>query len=162
MCEAFGGPLSDLVGANDKQYDCLRDQQWRPNRPAAKRDTSREPIKPGDGPPQEALMDMSQRKHTQRKVVSPINISVLDKARWGGTCYGWAGRQPPFMGLMFRDLEAGKKIFSEWHNRWGRENAEDALRVTIVTGSGHPDRRDPALLPESVHRLRPNCGIAIS
>lgn len=79
-------------------------------------------------------MDTSQRKHTQRKVVSPINISVWDKARWGGTCYGWAGRQPPFMGLMFRDLEAGKKIFTEWHNRWGREDAEDALRVTIVTG----------------------------
>lgn len=126
--------LSDLLGVNDKHYDCLRDQHWRPNRPGAKRDISREPIKSGDGPPPEALMDTSQRKHTQRKVVSPIDIPVWDKARWGGTCYGWDDRQPPFMGLMFRDLEAGKKIFTGWHNRWGREDAEDALRVTIVTG----------------------------
>jgi len=126
--------LSDLMGVNDKQYDCLRDQHWRPKRPAAKRDTPREPIKLGDGPPPEALMDTSQRKHTQRKVVSPIDIPVWDKARWGGTCYGWDDRQPPFMGLMFRDFEAGKKIFTDWHSRWDREDAEDALRVTIVTG----------------------------
>jgi hypothetical protein len=38
------------------------------------------------------------------------------------------------MGLMFKNLEAGKKIFTDWHARWGREEAEDALRVTIVTG----------------------------
>jgi hypothetical protein len=79
-------------------------------------------------------MDTSQRKHTQRKVVSPIDIPIWDKARWGGTCFGWDDRQPPFMGLMFRDLEAGKKIFTGWHNRWGRADDEDALRITIVTG----------------------------
>lgn len=79
-------------------------------------------------------MDTSQRKHTQRKVFSPIDIVVWDKAGWGGTCYGWDDRQPPFMGLMFKNLEAGKKIFTDWHARWGREEAEDALRVTIITG----------------------------
>jgi hypothetical protein len=126
--------LSDLVGVNDKHYDCLRDQHWRPNRPATKRDARMEPIKPGDGLPPEDLMDTSQRKHTPRKVVSPIDIPVWDKARWGGTCYGWDDHQPPFMGLMFRDLEAGKKIFTGWNNRWSREDAEDSLRVTIVTG----------------------------
>ncbi|MCB2008189.1 MAG: hypothetical protein KDH93_24485 [Rhodoferax sp.] len=126
--------LSDLVRVNDKHYDCLRDRHWRPDRPVTKRDTPMEPIKLGDGPPPEGLMDTSQRKHTQRKVVSPIDIPVWDKARWGGTCYGWDDHQPPFMGLMFRDLEAGKRIFSGWHNRWGREDAEDDLRVTIVTG----------------------------
>lgn len=79
-------------------------------------------------------MDASQRKHTQRKVFSPIDIPVWDKARWAGTCYGWDSQHPPFMGLMFRNLEAGIKIFTDWHARWGREEAEDALRVTIVTG----------------------------
>lgn len=126
--------LSDLVGVNDRHYDCLRDRYWRPDRPVTKRDIPMEPTKLGDGPPPEALMDTSQRKHTQRKVVSPIDIPVWNKARWGGTCYGWDGHQPPFMGLMFKDLDAGKRIFIGWHNRWGREDAEDALRVTIVTG----------------------------
>lgn len=126
--------LSDWVGDNDKYYDCLRDQHWRPNRSIAKRDVPKEPIKLGDGPPPEDLMDTSQRKHTQRKVFSPIDVPVWDKAGWGGTCYGWGDRQPPFMGLMFKNLEAGKKIFTDWHARWGREEAEDALCVTIVTG----------------------------
>lgn len=126
--------LADWVGDNDKHYDCLRDQHWRPNRPVAKRDGPKEPMKLGDGPPPEELVDTSQRKHTQRKVFSPIDIPVWDKAAWGGTCYGWDHRQPPFMGLMFKNLEAGRKIFADWHARWGREEAVDALRVTIVTG----------------------------
>lgn len=79
-------------------------------------------------------MDTSKRKHTQRRVFSPIDIPVWDRAGWAGTCYGWDDRQPPFMGLMFKNLEAGIKIFTDWHTRWGREEAEDALRVTIVTG----------------------------
>ncbi|SFQ57773.1 hypothetical protein SAMN05216578_101152 [Halopseudomonas formosensis] len=134
----FGGDakvrLSDWVDENDKHYDCLRDQHWRPNRSVSKPDVSKEPIKLGSGPPPEELMDTSQRKHTQRKVFSPIDIPAWDKAGWGGTCYGWDGRQPPFMALMFKNLEAGKKIFTDWHARWGREDVEDALRITIVTG----------------------------
>jgi hypothetical protein len=126
--------LSDWMGDNDKHYDCLRDQHWRSDRLVAKRADLKGPIKPGDGPPPEDLMDTSQRKHSQRKVFSPIDLPVWDKAGWGGTCYGWGDRQPPFMGLMFKNLEPGKKIFTDWHTRWGREEAEDALRVTIVTG----------------------------
>ncbi|HRQ59654.1 MAG TPA: hypothetical protein PLN31_19730 [Azoarcus taiwanensis] len=126
--------LSNWMGDNDKHYDCLRDQHWRPNRPVAKCDDLKGPIKPGDGPPPDELIDTSQRKHTQRKVYSPIDMPIWDKAGWGGTCYGWDDQQPPFIGLMFKNLEAGKKIFTDWLARWGREEAEDALRVTIVTG----------------------------
>lgn len=36
----------------------------------------------------------------------------------------------------------------------------DQLNPPLITAI--PDRRDPALLPESVHRLRSNCGIVIS
>lgn len=126
--------LSDWLGDNDKYYDCLRDQHWRPSRSVAKRDNLKGPIKPGDGPPPDELIDTSQRKHTQRKVYSPIDIPTWDKAGWGGTCYGWDDRQPPFIGLMFKNLEAGRKIFTDWLVRWGGEDAQDALRVTIVTG----------------------------
>lgn len=134
----FGGDakvrLTDWVSDKDKHYDCLRDQHWRPVRPVAKRDGPKEAIKFGDGPPPDELIDTSRRKHTQRKVFSPIDVPVWDKAGWSGTCYGWDTRQPPFMGMMFRNLEAGRRIFSNWRARWGREEAEDDLRVTIVTG----------------------------
>lgn len=126
--------LADWADGNDKYYDCLREQHWRPNRPVSKRDGPKEPTKLGDGLPPVALMDTSQRKHTQRKVFSPIDMPVWDKAGWGGTCYGWSDRQPPFMGLMFKNVEAGRKIFADWHARWGQEEAADTLRVTIVTG----------------------------
>ncbi|MFC7516693.1 hypothetical protein ACFQUU_16920 [Herbaspirillum sp. GCM10030257] len=126
--------LADWVGNDDKHYDCLRDQHWRPNQSVVKCHEKEEAIRFGDGAPPKGLMDTSQRKHTQRKVLSPIDISSWDKARWGGTCYGWNDQQPPFMALMFKDFDAGKKIFTDWHSRWGREDVEGALRVTIVTG----------------------------
>lgn len=137
-CSLFGDDpqvrLSDWVGDDDMHYDNLRHQYWRPNRPVVKHGIATEPIKPGNGPPPEQLLDTSQRKHTQRKVFSPIDIPVWNKASWGGTCYGWNDQQPPFMGLMFRHLEAGTKIFADWHAQWRQEEADDALRVTIVTG----------------------------
>jgi hypothetical protein len=134
----FGGDakvrLGDWIDSNDKYYDCVRDQHWRPKLDVARSNGPEEEMKPGDGLPPAEMMDTSQRKHNQRKVLSPILVSEWDKARWGGTCYGWDERQPPFIALMFRDINAGKRIFSEWHDRWGRKDAEDALRVTIVTG----------------------------
>lgn len=122
--------LADWVDGDDKHYGCMRDRHWRPSCS----DGFKEPMKRGDGLPPEVLMDASQRKHTQRKVFSPIEIPFWDKAGWCGTCYGWDDLQPPIMGLMFKNLEVGKKIFADWHARWGREDAVDALRVTIVTG----------------------------
>lgn len=126
--------LTDWTDSNDKYYDCLREQHWRQSRPIAKRDGSKEPLKLGDGPPPMELFDTSQRKHTQRKLFSPIDIPTWDKAGWCGTCYGWDGLQPPFLGLLFKNGEAGGKIFADWHARWGQEEASDTLRVTIVTG----------------------------
>lgn len=126
--------LTDWVDDNDKHYDCLREQHWRPSRPGAKDNKVDEAIKFGSGSPPKELTDTSQRKHTQRKLLSPIDVLAWDKARWGGTCYGWNDRQPPFMALMFRDFQAGKKIFSDWHGRWRHNEGEDALRVTIITG----------------------------
>lgn len=153
--------LSDKVGVNDKHCDCLRDRHWRPDRPVTKRDTPMEPIKLGNGSPPEALMDTSQRKHTQRKVVSPIDIPVWDKARWGGTCYGWDDHQPPFMGLMFRDLEAGKRIFREGLNnvktRAGSSRRAAAkerlgLRAGVASGFGRVLRASCASRTDYCHR----------
>ncbi|WP_374661823.1 hypothetical protein [Inhella sp.] len=126
--------LSDWVGDDDKHFDCLRDQHWRPPQRSATVKQPKEPIKFGAGPPPQELLDTSQRKHTQRKVVSPIDMPTWDRARWGGTCYAWGDGQPPFMGLMFKDFEAGRKIFADWRARWSDGVADNALCVTIVTG----------------------------
>ncbi len=79
-------------------------------------------------------MDTSQRKHSERQVLSPINVPIWDQAGWGGTLYGWSGSAPPFMGLMFRNMEAASRIFAEWNARFGQADKDDDLRIAIITG----------------------------
>jgi hypothetical protein len=126
--------LIDWIDADDKYYDCLRDHIWRPSTPAAGEASPQGPAKRGEGPPPKELMDTSQRKHTERQVLSPVNVPIWDKAGWGGTLYGWSESAPPFMGLMFRNMEAASQIFAEWSNRFGKVDEEDDLRIAIITG----------------------------
>ena len=134
----FGGNakvrLTDWIDADDKWYDCLRGQYWRHSTPAAMGSSPRVPVKRGEGLPPEELVDTSQRKHTERKVLSPINVPTWDQAGWGGTLYGWSGSAPPFMGLMFRNMEAASRIFAEWNARFGQADKDDDLRIAIITG----------------------------
>lgn len=126
--------LTDWIDADDKYYDCLRDQCWRPSTLAAAGSSPQGPAKRGEGPPPKELFDTSQRKHTERRVLSPINVPIWDQAGWGGTLYGWSGSAPPFMGLMFRNMEAASRIFAEWSTRFGQADKDDDLRIAIITG----------------------------
>jgi hypothetical protein len=134
----FGGDakvrLTDWIDADDKYYDCLRDQYWRPSTLVAAGSSPQGPAKRGEGPPPKELFDTSQRKHTERRVLSPINVPIWDQAGWGGTLYGWSGSAPPFMGLMFRNMEAASRIFAEWSARFGQTDKDDDLRIAIITG----------------------------
>jgi hypothetical protein len=122
------------IDADDKYYDCLRDQHWRPFTPASASSSPQEPAKRGEGPPPNELVDTSQRKHTERQVLSPINMPLWDQAGWGGTLYGWSESAPPFMGLMFRNMEVASQIFAEWSTKFGQADKDDNLRIAIITG----------------------------
>lgn len=126
--------LTDWIDADDKYYDRLRDQYWRPSPQTATNISPQEPTRRGEGPPPKELLDTSQRKHTERRVLSPINVPIWDQAGWGGAVYGWSGSTPPLMGLMFRNMEAASQIFSEWSTRFGRADKDDDLRIAIITG----------------------------
>lgn len=134
----FGGDakvrLADWTDADDKYYDCLRDQYWRPSTLAAEGSSPQGFAKRGEGPPPKELFDTSQRKHTERRVLSPINVPIWNQAGWGGTLYGWSGSAPPFMGLMFQNMEAASRIFAEWSTRFGQADKDDDLRIAIITG----------------------------
>jgi hypothetical protein len=78
-------------------------------------------------------------KHAQRRVSSIINNHLWDKAKWEafGSFY-----QGTFFGIFvgFANAEAGKKIFEEWIDRFGREDKEERIRVCIVKGI---DKKNP-------------------
>ena len=133
--------LADWFEPDDKIYECLRTTPWRVHSPPAQPSTpSMEAPNFGTGSPPAKLLDTSARKHTERQVLSPIDIELWNKAGWWGTLFGSAEGQPPMLGLLFRDISAGIAIFRAWRARWGKEDAHDALRVAVVTGlsARHP------------------------
>lgn len=79
--------------------------------------------------------------HRDLAVSSIINQPLWDKAGWEGMMYGYAGPgQPPLLGLIFSNVEMANAIFEEWQDRFGRDDADDEIRISIIKGI---DRKNP-------------------
>jgi hypothetical protein len=126
--------LADWYESSDKSYELLRSQPWRsPNEGAAKEATRGEP-KFGKGAPPPDVLDTSNLKHTQRRVRSPIDIPLWDRAGWQGVLFACSDRASPALGIIYRDIEAGERIFDSWREQFGPEDGEDVLRIAIIRG----------------------------
>ena len=75
-------------------------------------------------------------------VSSVIDLDLWNEARWKGCVYmvDPKGESPPLLGLLFRDRAAAQKIFEGWHARFGPEDKEDEIRISIIEGTvpDHP------------------------
>lgn len=65
-----------------------------------------------------------------------IDIELWDSARWKGTAFlhDPSGTEPPGLGLLFEDIEAGKRIFSGWRHLVGRIDQYEEIRVSVIRG----------------------------
>jgi SEFIR domain len=65
-----------------------------------------------------------------------INLTMWDKAVWAGCVYVHDRdlREPPTLGLLFRDADAAEQIFIEWRKRLGRFDKYNELRISIIEG----------------------------
>ena len=135
--------LTDLLAPEDRSWAVLRDGPWRVTMPVSSAGTcvSGNTPKFGGGPPPEDLIDRSRLKHTDRFVLSPIDIPLWDRAKWRATLFAWQPGAPPILALAFEDGQAGQTIFRAWRDRWGNENMDDALRLAIIRGL---TKRNPA------------------
>jgi hypothetical protein len=127
--------LADWFKPDDKSYEYLRTRPWRVKTVSTgSPQHSTEPPKFGDGEPSTEMLDNSRKKHTDRQVLSPIDIPIWNQAGWGGTLFAKTNQPHPILGLAFRNLQAGVSIFSGWRAKWGSKDLQDTLRVVIVTG----------------------------
>ncbi|AKR55114.1 hypothetical protein XM25_04680 [Devosia sp. H5989] len=91
-----------------------------------------------DGEP--VFREMSS--HGDLSVRSVINKALWDDAGWRGLVFGHMGPQlPPILGLIFTDRERGEAIFTEWRDRFGKIDAKDKIRISIIKGI---DRHNPS------------------
>lgn len=128
--------LIDWLEPENKSWAILRDRPWRVAKPISSAGTEElsESPKFGTGPLPADLLDRSRIKHTDRLVLSPIDIPLWDRAKWRGTLFGWLPDALPMLALAFMDGQAGQAIFRAWRERWGNEDKDDALRLSIIRG----------------------------
>jgi hypothetical protein len=65
-----------------------------------------------------------------------IDVEKWDSAHWTGTSFLHDQRcvEPPCLGLVFKNIEVGKQIFSDWLERLGPVDKYEELRISIVEG----------------------------
>ena len=123
--------LVDWLEPDGRDYDVIRKGDWKKTEDSSNSGKSKKSAGRGTAPTLKTPIDRSRLKHTDRRVVSPIDILLWDRANWLGVCYG---DSPPVLGIIFEDSHAGQAIFRSWMKKWGDEDKDNSLRVTIVTG----------------------------
>lgn len=129
--------LADWINPTDRTYVVKRTEAW----PPAPRS---EPVKTfgnsqrGEGLAPKEMRDAAKRKHSKTRWISPIDVQKWDKAKWNGTLFIWSppgpNTSPPMLGLAFKDPSAAKDIFKSWRKRYGDDDVNDDLKITIVRG----------------------------
>lgn len=131
-------PLSigEWIEDKDLAYEVTRSTPWRPRidpqprKPAGPRQFSE------DEPP-EAFLHPERLKHSDMRVVSPIDVRKWDAAKWKGTFFvtvPGSDAYAPVLGLMFQNREPAAAIFRGLRDRIGMEDKENALRIAIIRG----------------------------
>lgn len=90
---------------------------------------------PGQGEPPPELKSVEHLKHRERRIFSLLNVHLWNNAGWNATGFAVIPNvyAPPLLTLLFKNGEAGRKIFEQWRNEIGSEDTQERLRVSIIT-----------------------------
>ena len=89
----------------------------------------------GIGDPPDEFVKPEDMRHTDRTILSPIQLDLWNKAGWHGTAFMAYPQMPgPLLALHFRDADAARRIFEDWLERWGQEGSDENVRISIITG----------------------------
>ena len=128
------GRISDWADCINQNFPMAPDAPTKP-------EAMKLPPFPGDDAEDLPEVFGEIRSHDDVVVRAIINPRLWDAAEWKGMMYGvTAPGQPPFLGLMFANASKGEAIFKDWHARFGREDSQDELHISVIKGI---DRQNP-------------------
>ncbi len=129
--------LADWIDPADVRYEVKRAEAW-PTAPTPDAIKSFGLSQRGEGLAPKEMRDPSKHKHTKTRWISPIDTQKWDKAKWNGTIFMWSppspDMPPPMLGLAYENPLAAKDIFKSWRKRYGDDDVNDDLKITIVRG----------------------------
>lgn len=126
--------IDEWIKEGDVAHANLRTVPWAPQRSVNTQATGK--LQFGDGPPPESMLNFERQKHTDIRVVSPINVQQWNAAKWRAAFFMTAPDSdvPPVFGLAFENGERGAAIFKGWRGRFGLDDAPNTIRIAVVRG----------------------------
>jgi hypothetical protein len=67
-------------------------------------------------------------------VTIPIDVDLWNAAEWKATAFAFPPGEPPILGIAYKNEEPARKIFEQWHSRYGDNDQFEELRVSIIEG----------------------------
>jgi len=64
----------------------------------------------------------------------PIDVDLWNAAEWTATLFVYDPGGPPTLGIAYKNEEPARKIFGQWHKRYGNNDEFEELRVSIIEG----------------------------
>lgn len=98
---------------------------------------NKEEMKFGEGVPPEGFLDDTPLKHSVYQTLSMVDVELWQEAGWEGVGVALQPdlpNSPPFLGLIFGNRDAGRRIFENWISDVGREDLNEKIRIVILTG----------------------------
>ena len=132
----FGGlagiDLSEVSKSIKKAaYKLQRTTQWKPK---TKINKVEKQLKMGEGDAPEDIANADNIKHSERRVVSLIDVPLWNNAKWHGTLFMvyQDGVFPPCIGLLFKGEDSARKIFKGWLDQFGKKMKMNHLEFALL------------------------------
>ncbi len=128
--------IDQWIEKSDVTYQVKCSTPWRPKLQGTTEKRTQAP-KFGEGDPPEAMLNPERMKHTDVRVVTPIDVHKWDTAAWNAVFFQiapGAPNVPPVLALAFANREPAEGIFQGLRSRFGFDDPEHGLRVAIIRG----------------------------
>jgi hypothetical protein len=127
--------IDEWIEVGDVSYKVKRSIPWQQLRGKTD-DKQKNPRKLDKGDPEE-MRNLERMKHTDIRIVTPIDVHKWDAAEWNAVYFQIAPGLPqflPILALAFAHQEPAEGIFQGWRSRFGFDDSDNGLRVAIIKG----------------------------
>ncbi|CAN7604648.1 hypothetical protein [Pararhizobium sp. LjRoot238] len=124
--------IDDWIEESDTHYNVVRDRAWTPSA-LEEPEHARDPVVFGEGEPPDGMFDFERMKHSDFRVISPIDIEKWNAAKWRAVFFMTVEGDgpPPVMCLAFLNAEPGRAIFESWQTLYGLDDPDENLRIAV-------------------------------